>query len=501
MQNYIPVALSILPLLIFILLLFIRKTTLFKASLITLIIYTIFIIFYWKVFPLALYSSYGKGFFVAFDIFIIIFGAIFFLRILEDLNVIKNISYYLESFSKDYRVKTIIIAWIFSAFLEGTAGFGVPAAVAVPLLVGIGLTPIQSLVAGLLGNSTAGIFGAAGTPIRVGFSGLNTSLVPETAALFSFVGIIIPIFMLWFITKNRVNRKAEFSEALPFAIWSGFLLSLFSFFMVPFGQEFPSIIGPAITLCAIVLSVKFKIFTPKNNISLHNEKNEELKRTMSMWKSFSPYILLIIFLILGKILLGKIGIPIKLGFNHTFNLFNPGFIFVFSGLIISVIWKVKKNVLKDSFKEAINGVIKPFLVILFMSIVAQLIINSGNNFSGIPAIIKLISNIFETHLLPLFTPFIGAFGAFITGSVTISNIMFGNILSTAGMALGFNNYSILSICVVGGAIGNMIALADMLTAEAVLREKNREIEIVKGVIIPCISSLLIVGVIGLIIFK
>jgi len=501
MFNYLSIILAVLPFLLFIVLLFIRKISLLKVSFITLLFYTILAIFYWKVFPSSLYLSYGKGFLIALDIFIIIFGAIFFLRILENLNIIKNISYYLENFSKDYRVKTIIIAWIFSAFLEGTAGFGVPAAVAVPLLVGIGLNPIQSLIIGLLGNSTAGVFGAAGTPIRVGFAGLSLTNVPETAALLSFVGIIVPVFMLWIITKNRENRLNEFRGALPFALWSGFLLSLCSFLVVSLGQEFPSILGPAISLILIIFSVKLKIFTPKESISLHQEKKEELKKTMSPWKSFFPYVLLIFLLVIGKFLLGGVGIPINIGFNYTFSLFNPGFVFILAGLIISLLWKVKKIILKSSLKEAITGVISPFLVIIFMSIVAQIIVNSGNNYSGIPAVVKLISQIFEVSILPLFTPFIGAFGAFITGSVTISNIMFGNILSTAGTTLGFSTYSILSLCVVGGAIGNMIALADILTAEAVLKEKNKEITIIKGVIVPCMICLFIVGFVGLIVFK
>ena len=109
----------------------------------------------------------------------------------------------------------------------------------------------------------------------------------------------------------------------------------------------------------------------------------------------------------------------------------------------------------------------------------------------------MIADIFKTNLLPFFTPFIGAFGSFITGSVTVSNIMFGSILNTASSALSLNGSIILALSVVGAAIGNMIALADILTAEAILKEKDKEIPIIKGVIIPCLLSLLIIGILGL----
>ena len=158
-MNNISILLSLFPFLVFLYLLFVKKVTLLWSSLVTLGLYTFLAIFYWKIVDSFLYISFGKGVFVAFDIFIIIFGAIFFLEILKELGVIKNISHYLSGISKDYRVQVILIAWFFECFLERTAGFGIPAAIAVPLLIGLGLPPIRALVVGLLGNSIPGIFG------------------------------------------------------------------------------------------------------------------------------------------------------------------------------------------------------------------------------------------------------------------------------------------------------------------------------------------------------
>ncbi|HPK14260.1 MAG TPA: L-lactate permease, partial [Candidatus Paceibacterota bacterium] len=243
-MDYLPLVLSILPFLVFIFLLFRKKTTLLLASFVTLFLYTILAIFYWQILGSALYISYVKGALLAFDIFIIIFGAIFFLELLKDLKIIKNISYYLSSLSADYRVQVILIAWFFEAFLEGTSGFGIPAAVAIPLLVGIGLSPFRALVVGLLGNSVASIFGAAGTPIKVGLATLSVANVPIFASIFNFVGVLIPVFMVWVATSGRPNRKKEFLEAVPFALLSGLLFLIPSYFGAKFlGQEFPTIIG------------------------------------------------------------------------------------------------------------------------------------------------------------------------------------------------------------------------------------------------------------------
>ncbi len=495
-MNNLPITLSVIPFLFFVFFLIINKTSLLKASVITLVLYTLLALFYWKMIPSLFYVSYAKGFMVAFDIFIIIFGAIFFLEVLNDLKIINNISYYLEHFSKDYRVQIIVIAWFFEAFLEGTAGFGTPAAIAVPLLIGLGLPPIRALVVGLLGNSTAGVFGAAGTPINVGFAGLKFGLVPSMAAMINCVGFIVPIFMLWVITEDRKNRKYEFLNALPFAIWSGILFVIPSFIISLFWPEFPSIIGSLVGIILIMITTKLGLFVPKEILSLKNEK--ELISTMSPFKSFLPYLILVFSLILGKIFFGSIGIPIKLGFTHIFNLFNPGFAFIISGVLVALIWRSKKEIIKDSVKSAIKGAVGPFFVIVSMLAMVQVMINSGQNSSGLPSAIIVIAKFFETSFLPFFAPFIGAFGGFITGSVTVSNILFGHLFFTAATGLNLNTQFILSLGVVGAAAGNMIALADILTAEAVVGVKNQERQILKGVFVPCLIYLILVGIIGMI---
>lgn len=498
-MSNIPIFLSLFPFLVFLYLLLVKKSSLLWTSIATLIIYTILAIFYWQILPSFLYTSYGKGFFIALDIFIIIFGAIFFLEILKDLKIIKNISFYLENFSKDYRIQIIVIAWLFEALLEGTAGFGTAGAIAVPLLIGLGLSPIKALVVGLLGNSAPGVFGAAGTPIRVGFAGLPVGSVPFISSLLNIVGSIVPIFMLWIITKGRPNRKREFIEALPFAIWAGVAFTLPSILFVSLGQEFPTILGSIVGLVLVIITTKLGIFVPKNTYTLKDEK--EITHTMSPMKAFFPYLLLIAFLILGKLILSKMSIPINLGFTHNFSLFNPGFIFIIAGFIIAFLWRSRGKIFGQASLISLKGAIGPFLVIISMSAIVQIMTLSGNNISGLPAAITLIAKGFETSLLPFFAPFIGAFGAFITGSVTVSNIMFGHFFNTAAMDLGFHSQIILSLGLVGAAAGNMIALADILSAEAVVGVKNAETHILKGVIIPCLTYLAILGIIGVIIFR
>lgn len=503
-MNHLTTFLAVLPFLVFIYLLFVQKNSLLKASLATLVLYTLEAVLYWKIEPSFLATSYGKGTLIAVDILLIIFGAIFFLEILKKLKVIKNISYYLSHISNDYRVQVILIAWFFETFLEATAGFGVPAAIAVPLLIGLGIGPIRSLVLGLLGNSTPGVFGAAGTPIKIGYAdlpALSVAKVPMMAALFNMVGVIVPVFMMWVVTKGRKNRKKEFLDILPFAVWSGVLFLVPSVLAVSLGQEFPSIIGSIVGMIFVILSIKAGFLMPKENLSL--VENSQGERTMPATKAFFPYALLVTFLILGKVLLDGKGINIDLGFvSRKFHWFNPGFAFIVAGLLVPLIWgKTKEKLFGGSMKRAFKDALGPFFVIASILAMVQIMSNSGNNFSGLPSVVDLISRAFETSFLPLLAPFIGAFGGFMTGSVTASSVMFGALLNAAAANIGMSVALILSLAVVGAAAGNMIALADILTAEVVVGVKNKEREILKGVFIPCFTYLALVGLAGVIVLR
>jgi len=495
--------LVILPFVVFIWFLLKAKMSLLKVSLLTLAIVTFSVIFYWQILPQLLLLSYVKGFFIALDIFFIIFGAIFFLSILQNRGIIANLSKYLESFSKDYRVQVIILAWFFENFLEGTAGFGMGSAVVAALLIGLGLKPLRAVIIALIANSAAGVFGAAGTPIKIGLAGLNTAGVPLIASLINCFAFIVPIFLLWALVSDKIDRKRQFFEALPFAIISGLAFVIPSVFCVFLGQEFPTILGSVIGLLLIYLCARFNILLPKNIRAFDQENTvvvPELSKTDKI-KTILPYLILIVLLIAGKFILSPLvwNISLLAGGSHTLALFNPGFIFVITGLLVMLIFKIKREVLFSCAKLSLIRAIEPFLVILAMSAMVQLMINSGNNYSGFASAIAILAKSFENVFLPAIAPFVIAFGSFITGSVTISNIMFGNFLSYAATAMNMSAAKILALGVVGGATGNMMALADILSTEAAAGMKNRERELLRAVVLPCLFCLAVIALIGMLI--
>lgn len=497
MTEPIPFLLSLVPFGFFIYLLIGRKLSLTKTALVTVCLVTVLVAFYWKIVPRMILVSYAKGFFVALDIFIILAGAIFFLEILKKFGVIEAISFYLESFSKDYRIQVILLAWFFGSFIEGSAGFGTSVAIVAPLLVGLGLFPLSAVVVSLLGNSTSVVFGAAGTPIRIGFFGLDIANVPFYAALINCVGFIVPLFMLWVIVNDKPNRKQLFWEAVPFAVWSGVIFVFSSLLVVPLGQEFPSIIGSIIGVLLIFVTTKLGIFVPKH-IMMVREK-QKLKPQLSLGKTIFPYGLLVLLLIIGKFLLSDFHFKIPFDINHSMSIFNPGFAFVIAGFAVVLAWRKTEQFVIRTAISSLTKIINPIVVIIAMSAMVQLMVNSSFNFSGLPSLITIMAKVFETRFLPFFAPAIGAFGSFLTGSATISNILFGGLLNQTALGLFMDSSKILALALVGAAAGNMIALADMLAAETVVSLKNQELEILKKVFFPCLIYVIGVGIIGLII--
>lgn len=486
---------ALLPFIIFLTLLLWARRSLLFTSIVTLLTTWILVFAFWHIKTEYAFYSLAKGFFIAFDIFLIIAGALFFLNVIQKAGVISNISIYLEKIAKDYRVQVILLAWFFEAFIEGTAGFGTPGAIVVPLLVGLGFTPLQSVMIGLLGNSAPGVFGAAGTPIKVGFATVFDPQIVTRAAIFNLVGIIFPVMMLWLITGFRHKQKTEFWPMVPFALWSGIALMVPSWLVAYFGVEFPSIIGPIVGLIPLIVSIKQGWLMPKSTISLNQFADQ--KPTMSVLKSTWPYGLLIVLLIVSKVLIGSSGILLNFGLKHYFNYYNPGFFFVITGLITG--WFFNRNhpcVVKELLL-AIKGVANPFVIIILMSSMVQLMINSGVNHLGILSLTSTIAVNLKTVQLPLFAPFIGALGSMITGSLTISNLMFGEVLKEASNVVGLSVSGVLALQVVGAGAGNMTALADILAAETVVGLKNKEREVVLQLLPLCLLFLLLLGIIGL----
>ena len=104
----------------------------------------------------------------------------------------------LARLTDDRRLQALFIAFAFSCFIEGTAGFGTPVAIAAAMLVGLGFTPLWGAGIALIANTAPVAFGAIGVPLIVAaqVSGLDQMTVSAIAGRqLPLLSLIVPLWV------------------------------------------------------------------------------------------------------------------------------------------------------------------------------------------------------------------------------------------------------------------------------------------------------------------
>ncbi|MDB4622069.1 L-lactate permease, partial [Rubripirellula sp.] len=195
-------------------------------------------LFFWKLSAMQVFAASLNGLVITCTLLYIIFGAILLLNMLTESGGLTVIRQGFTNITPDRRVQVIIVAWLFGSFIEGSAGFGTPAAVCVPLLVALGFPAKSAVISGMLIQCTPVSFGAVGTPILVGVgTGLSDQqevvqyasqlglekweqLLPmiglRVAALHAVAGTMIPLMVVAIMTRF-FGKERSFSQGLQ--IW------------------------------------------------------------------------------------------------------------------------------------------------------------------------------------------------------------------------------------------------------------------------------------------
>lgn len=486
--------------------------------------------FIWKMPILWITAATIKGFFIAIEIILIIFGAILLLKLLEISGVIYMIDKMLGKISSDRRVQAILIAFLFGSFIEGAAGFGTPAALAAPLLVSLGFPALAAVIVALVSNSVPVTFGAVGTPILIGIKSVaevNLMEVTFYAALIHFIiGTFIPLTLVCILTK-LFGKKKSIKEGLkiwPYAVFSGLCFTIPYFIIAALlGPELPSLLGGLIGFSLLIYTTKKGFLVPKEkwdfperkqwpqywetkHISLH------AKKSLTFLRALIPYLIVILLLLVTRMNFLNLGTLAKrfifnlpsiynAEINYSFSpLYSPGFLFLIACIISVFILKVNSREIKDVLFVSLKKISSPLITLIFTVAFVQILILSSNNLINLPSMPILLAKA-ATHLTgsiyPLFAPLIGLIGAFIAGSNTVSNLFFGAFQYSTAISLMAPPAIILALQSVGGAVGNMIAIHNVIAASATVGLHDQEGKIILINLIPSVIYALLAGLIGL----
>lgn len=495
-----------------------------------------------------------NGLVTALTLLFIIFGAILLLQTVQESGAIRAIRDGFTDLSPDRRIQALIVAWLFGSMIEGASGFGTPAAVAAPLLVAIGFPAMAAVLVTLIIQSTPVSFGAVGTPMLVGVgTGLSNSdvvtqsiapvtlsdyvvqLAVNVALVHALVGFVVPLIMVGMLTRF-FGAERSFREGFavwPFALFCGFAFTV-PYFLVALllGPEFPSLLGGLIGLAIVVPAARRGFLMPTTRFDFPkragwNESwfgrmqaadapgNQEADaRGISLLRAWSPYLVVAVLLVATRTIA-----PLKAaltspdatlavtdlfgsGINASAQLlYSPGTILILASLLSFMIFRMSGSAYGRAWRNSAATMIAAAPALLIAVPMVQVFINTGRGpMESMPLVLaETVANV-TGGLWPLFSPLIGALGAFVAGSNTVSNMMFSLFQFSAAEQIGLTGLStilVVTLQAVGGAAGNMICVHNVVAASAVVGLTDREGDVIRMTLIPMAYYTLQAGLIGM----
>lgn len=469
----------------------------------------------------SVHASVVDGLLSAFTPIMIIWGAIFLFRTMEGTGAMGTIRTWLNSVTSNKVAQLMIVGWAFPFLIEGASGFGTPAALAAPVLVGLGFKPMRVAIMALIMNSVPVSFGAVGTPTWYGFGQIDltvaeiTQIGIKSAGIHSIAALIIPLIALSFLVKWRFLFKNLGFILLSVVATVGpyFAISFFNY-------EFPALVGGAVGLILSVLFARLGWGLDKKQGSdpaiLQGDEEHEptqagadqlaqkvsgrelVKATFPLW---GTVLLLVITRIpqLGlngllratepslDLALGSVGTfslspALVVGLSNIFGtseswsmqlLYVPSLIpFILVSFLTFAWYRSGKGVISQVWGQAMTQMAGPTKALLGALVFVNLMMMGGDS-----SAVALIGGVLATAMGDAWkyvASLLGAVGSFFSGSATVSNLTFGGIQDSIAGQLGLERTTILALQSVGGAMGNMVCINNIVAVGSVLALNNKE---------------------------
>ena len=514
-------------------------------------------LFVWKTSGVQVAAATVHGVLTAINVLFIVFAAVLLLNTLKESQAIVAIRQGFMGISPDRRVQMIIVAWLFGSLIEGSTGWGTPSAVGAPLLLALGFPAMACVMAILIIQSTPVSYGAVGTPLLIGVnSGLENKadvaaeiskfgldlphyilvITEKVGFIHATVGVLIPLILCCFLTRFFGEKRsfAEGFKAAPFAIFAGLAFTVPYYLTARFvGPELPSLLGSVVGLLIVVPAAKMGFLTPKETFDFAHRDNweEDWKGTLthteidanekvkfSVFKAFSPYLMVIGILVATRTIK-----PLKdwlnshavISFQEIFGttisnktqlLYSPATVLLLVSIVCIFIFGMKGNDIKKSWKDSGITTMAAAPALIFSVPMVQVFINSGTSpdaavqILAMPKVLAAAAADLFSGAWPLISPWIGALGAFIAGSNTISNMMFSHFQWSTATQIGLDGMGaskVVALQAIGGAAGNMISVHNVVAACAVVGMVNREGLIIRKTLIAMTYYIIQGGLIGM----
>jgi len=491
------------------------------------------------------------GVMAAIEILWIVFGALVLLYTLMRSGAVDRINTGFATISDDRRVQVILLGFFLATFLEGVAGFGTPAAVVAPLLLALGFPALAAVIAALIGHAIATVFGAVGTPVIVGYqtplgaveqqiadgTGMTVAQYSAEAGVYAalfngLLGILMPLvavgMVVYFFGEERTLKPVM--SVVPLAVVSGFA------FAIPYvataylvGPELPSLFAAMIGGAVVVGLLKADYLEPKDEWEFpprdewpdhwvgsiepggddaEAEAATDSAPSMGLFRAWSPYIVLAGLLIITR-MIEPIAAFLQQGpiLEITWDVFGtgleggiswayvPGTWLLVSALVAVPLFGMSREEVTGAWKEAAGKIVSPAIVLFFVIAMVEIMLNTDAHPGALvdgSMIVVLADGTAAVFgpAYPMIAPAVGMVGAFVAGSITVSNITFAAFQFEVGLALDMPTTILVASQSIGAAIGNIIAIHNVIAALATVGMVGATGRVIRLNLIPLLYYLI-----------
>jgi lactate permease len=449
-----------------------------------------------------------KALLLTLDVLLIVWAAFLLYRVAYEAGAIRIIGQALPRLTADRGMQALLIGWAFASFLQGVGGFGVPVAVTAPLLVGLGFSPLVAVLIPSIGHAWAVTFGSLASSFQalIAATGLpGEMLAPASAVLLGIAG-----FGCGFMVAHAADGwRAVRRLALPVLIL-GVVMGSAQYWLATHGLW--NIGGFGGGVAGLAMGILIATWYRGERLE---EGVGKLNRG-SVFTALSGYIALIAITLLiqlvpsVKAFLGQIVIKVPFpemstalgyvtpaGYGRVIPLLrHAGAILGYASLTAYLIYSRAGLYRPGAAQRILSGTIRRVMSssLGIASMVAMAVVMSHGGMTDILArgLAQAVG-----ALYPLASPWIGALGAFMTGSNTNSNVIFAMLQQRTAELLGYSLPLILAAQTTGGAIGSVIAPTKIVVGASTAGMAGEEGTVLRS-LLPYIG-ILIVGV-GLIVW-
>ena len=465
---------------------------------IALIITAVEALFLWKQKIIDVLTGGLEGFAMAiWPICLVIVAAVFTYNLVVHTKNMELIKKMLTSVSKDKRILVLIISWGFGGFMEGMAGFGTAVAIPAGILCGLGFDPIFAAMICLVANTTPVAFGSIGIPTvtAANVTGFSPHMTASYVVLQLAIMVILVPFFLVFITGKHEGAKGlgDYKEILFITLMSGVSFLIPQYLTAKFiGAELPAVIGSVCSMAVTIILAKvmLKGKSSKFDVEIEEKEDERSLTVKDALVAWSPFILVLVFLLLTSTLVPAIhdplsaiksNVPIYTGEGaapYTFTwVATPGVLILIAAFIGGIIQKCPIGEIFCVLGKTIVQMLKTIITIMAVLATEKIMGYSGMTQSIADFIVRVTGSFY-----PLVAPLIGSIGTFVTGSSTSSSVLFSKLQASTGAELNINQIWLVAANTVGSTAGKIISPQSIAVATAATATVGKESEILTKVI-------------------